>query len=129
MKAVEKWWPHLFPKVKRIVSVTFEDGATIQVDDAELRVYLKRVDDERENTALRRAGLPPIDQTRAMISAAISVEASDRASKPRNSVTKSELVAFRDHYEKENGKMHGWKAAACRQFLIDPETLNNRIAE
>ena len=51
------------------------------------------------------------------------------ASGPRNPVTKPQLIAFKDQYEKDEGTAHGWKAAACRKFKITTKTLDERMAE
>jgi hypothetical protein len=51
------------------------------------------------------------------------------ASRPRNPVTKAELVAFLDQYERDAGTKRGGSAAACRKFLIDPGTLKKRLVD
>ena len=58
-----------------------------------------------------------------------SAQASKSASKPRNPVTKAELVAFLDQYERDTGLKRGGPAAACRKFLIDPGTFKKRMQD
>jgi hypothetical protein len=55
--------------------------------------------------------------------------AKENAKKPRVRVTRQQLIAFKKDYEKENATERGWKAAACRKFLIDIGTLNARIVD
>jgi hypothetical protein len=126
-KGFEKWFPHLYPKVKKIVAVKLEDGVTIPVDgDAELRGYLKCLDDERATAAL---GIP-IHEARARHRAWVSLQASALASKPRKSVTKADLISFRgDFGMNHNGATRGWKRAACSHFHITTKTLKDRMEE
>jgi hypothetical protein len=127
----KKWWPHLRTKVQKIVAVTFEDGTTIQVDDAELELggYLKTIEKRREDAFVRKMTGFSADDFRALIRAQNSVLASERASKPRKPVTKPALIAFKEKYEGDHGKTRGWKTAACLEFRIDLKTLNKRMAE
>ena len=128
MKTIEKWWPHLYPKVKKIVAVKFEDGCSIQTDDAEVRGYLKCLDDETNNAALRKGGLASLDTVRAMHRAWITLQMRERASKPRKSVTRKQALAFKKKYEKDHhGKMRGWKKAFCLEVGINIGTLRNRM--
>ena len=129
--AFEKWSPHLRPKVKKIVAVTFEDGATLQVDDAELELggYLRTVQHRRDDAFVRKTTGLSADQIRALIRAQNSLLARERASKPRKSVTKAQLVAFKEKHERDRGTARGWIKAACLEFGITTKTLKNRMAE
>lgn len=69
--------------------------------------------------------------SRAAPSASAKRTAANRAnaSKPRKSVTKAKLVAFRDQFQIDYGTTRGWKNAAHIKFFIDPKTLNTRMKE
>ena len=50
------------------------------------------------------------------------------AALPRTTITKAELIAFKEDFIKDKGTAHGWQKAACEKFLIDPTTLKSRLA-
>lgn len=99
--------PELVPYV---VHYKFADGSTVTVDKTAIDAI-----DRSQHERLR--ALEASETNRA------------NASNPRNPVTKDDLVAFREQFEKDNGRERGWKAAACRKFLIDPGTLESRMTD
>ena len=132
-------------KTKKIVSVKFDDGIELKVDG--LR-HLKSLIEFLENEyTFDDLGGNPDEKDRQWLrrhkKVSQVVTKSDNAAGPRNSVTKADLIAFREQYIKNREKKgftatsHGWKAAACRkkwgaspnQFKITAKTLNERIKE
>lgn len=49
-----------------------------------------------------------------------------RASNPRKEISKEEIIAFREDFERTNGTLRGWKKAACIQFSTTIKTLNKK---
>lgn len=120
-------------KTRKIVAVKFDDGTERQVDDNDLRRYLEARSFEEVCAAF--PGLKAWD-IRDKVKALAYVrceETSETNSKnakpPRNEFArkinaKEELLAFKEQYERDETKTHGWKAKACEKFLIDLKTLN-----
>ncbi|OFZ85782.1 MAG: hypothetical protein A2V78_02450 [Betaproteobacteria bacterium RBG_16_64_18] len=121
--------------MKRIVAVIYEDGTKAPVDDMQTVVsyvhafYLQQnlraaaADTQYDWVAHGKA----MEQRKATI---LKKKATKRtnARNPRNEFAKRAdakkvLLAFKKEYERTEGKSHGWKAAACKKFLIDPATL------
>lgn len=133
MDTYGKWRPHISPKMKKIVSVTFEDGATIQVDDAELELggYLRTIENRREDAFARKVTGMSADQLRTFSRARNSLQASENASKLRKpKITKAVLVAYKNQFYIDHPyAKRGWQKAACLKFAIDQKTLNERMKD
>jgi len=120
----------------KIVSVKLDNGTEYQVDDDCLRRYLETRDTEEAGKVL---GLPS-ETIRAMTEAFAQIQREEKSetnsknsSKPRNTFTKDKnakaiLIAFKNEFEKHEGKTHGWESAAIDLFLIDRKTLKSILA-
>jgi hypothetical protein len=130
--AIQKWQPYLSGKPKRIVSVTFEGGGTVDVEDeSELRAYLKCLDDWRTGTAMGAGGahtprLPDV------LSALRRVKASDAASKFRKhpNAEPGKVQAFIDKWIKRHeGRTHGAIKAAAAEFDCPESVIRRRMTK
>lgn len=129
MKPIDKWWPHLSPRVKRISAVTFDDGTTIETTVEELRAYLRTVDDEAANELARGIGLRDASEVSALSAAWRSVKAGHAGSAEKKRVSREAILAFLADFEKAKGTKYGGKTAACIHFRITMKTLNVKIDE
>lgn len=122
---------------RRIVALRFNDGSELKVSNAySLIAYL-------ETSYIPSLGprwvreqkdfLPPDAweeigrdhdrrQTRKLKNRA-------SASKSRKTVTKTQLVAFLDEYERRRGTKRGGPTAACLEFDITSKTFTKRMTE
>ena len=133
----EKWRPYLHRQ--KIVAVTFEDGSAIETNEAEIRGYLKCLDDRKAEITLSGLGriIAPdvaahygrlIKQARRMQA---SVDAHVRASKPRKASTKklspAKVLAFMEAWQQKYPKKRGkWKAAAL-EFKVSEKKLRDLL--
>lgn len=129
MKPIEKWWPHLSPRVKRIVAVTFDDDKTIETNVEELRAYLQILDDEAANERARGIGLRDASEVSALSAAWRSVKAGHAGSAEKKHVPRAAILKFKADFEAAEGTERGWKTAACKHFKITMKTLNLKIRE
>lgn len=125
---------------RKIVAIRFDDGAEAAVPDLlTLRGYIDSLLLKEEMRALASA---PIDwPLRAKLAEARQVhklgkKATNRrnATISRNSFSrqpdaKKQLLAFKDAYEADHGKTHGWITAACAKFPTDPKTLKRILGK
>lgn len=119
--------------MKKIVSVKFDDGTELTVDDADLRRYLEQRDIEKLATMFNISDALMVSN---VVKAYHRVQREEQrltnsnnrkgATKP---VTKADLVQIRDAFMRDNGFLRGWKKAASLAFDISLKTLNERMRE
>jgi len=124
---LDRWLPHLRPKVKKITRIEFEDGSALDVRHiGELRAYLKCLEDEEyeafngmSREEARRLGRAVVAAQMAEIAQGVR----------RTNVTAEAVAAFRDRFTTEHqGRSRGWKTAAAQHFNCSLETITNRTA-
>ena len=112
------------------VSVAFSDGTTSPATEELLRRCVRQLREAKAATKGRAvisdAPLVSFSQEKAL---ARRKTAKENAAGPRAPITKVELEAYRDKYEKDEGKTRGWKQKACDDLLIDRKTLDARMKE
>ena len=114
----ETMYPHIRGTPKKIIAVTFEDGATIKVDENDIRGYLKTLDARRIDQSWRDIGFD--QSTRRWMETIWKVEAAlqarKNASKPRKkkTITPAAIQKYKTEYEAKYKKSWGWiKSAAA----------------
>lgn len=104
-----------------------------------LNVLRNYIDELALQWAAYEAGFDPhiatamADALKEIKSKEVSETNSKNAGNSRNEFAKRAnakqvLLAFKDQFERVEGKTHGWRAKAYKAFLIDPATLKRILA-